>query len=168
MLLDVSPRVVVAATRALVKAGAGVEVAAVAWASEQVASRRAAWRIQRAARGWDRVAADLRAAGDPDPGLAENGVVGVSDWLRVSAASTWRLPSAAQRASMTGLLSRSGVTEDVRRQVAFHAGLSSGPPAPAPGREPGTVESPEQTIRSGRIRAFRRLADRFVRGRRLH
>jgi hypothetical protein len=161
MLLDTSPRVVVAAARALVKAGAGVEVAEAAWASEQVASRRAAWRIQRAARGWDRAEADLRAAGDQDAGLAENGAVGVNDWLRVGAAGTWRLPSPAQRASLTAFLSSSGVTEGVRQQVAFHAGLGAGPPPHALGSEAGPVENAHGSSRRSWIRALRTWTDRL-------
>ena len=133
LLMDPSPRVTAAAARALVRVGAGADVTAVARASDQVASRKAAWRVHRAAGGWDRVEADLRAAGDRDLALAENGRAGVKNWLQVSAATTWRQPTPAQHATMTRLLTQCGASEEVGRHVAFHAGLPwSAPTPPAP------------------------------------
>ncbi len=59
-------------------------------------SRRAGWRLARAAGHWDRVAADLRATTGLGPGLASLGVSGVRNWLETSAAATWAVLSNEQ------------------------------------------------------------------------
>ena len=158
LLVDPSPRVSASASRALVRVGAGAEVAAIAWGSEQVASRKAAWRVHRAAGGWERVKADLRAASDPDLVLAGNGRTGLQDWLQVSAATTWRQPTPAQQASMTSLLVTSGASEGVSLQLAFHAGLTWSEPTPSsacPADEPDPPPPARWWQRLGRRRVAR-------------
>lgn len=70
MLLDPSPRVTSVVARVLGRAGVSAVDAEFAWTSDQVWSRRAAWRLSRSTGSWSRVAADLRAACDSDPDLA--------------------------------------------------------------------------------------------------
>lgn len=123
LLLDPSPRVATAAGRALARAGAAPVVAADAWASEQVWSRRAAWQVQRAAGSWHRLEADLRASNDDDVALAGPGRAEVLNWLERTAASTWSPPPPAHQQLIGDLLATSSFDATARRQVAFHAGL---------------------------------------------
>lgn len=138
MLLDPSPRVVSVAARALGQAGSAAtrDAERAAWASAQPWSRRAAWRIGRTRGGWDRVEADLRAAGDPD--LSEVGRSSLREWLRTSAATTWHRPQGARAERLAALLTNARLDEDTTRLVAFHAGLpradaqaTPNPPRPA-------------------------------------
>ena len=123
VLLDPGARVSAAAARGLARLGVPASTAAVAWASTQPTSRRAAWRLSREAGGWHRMEADLRAAADPDPHLASLGRAGLRNWLEVSAATTWgRLPD-EQRARIAERLPFSGLDDDRQRMVAFHAGI---------------------------------------------
>lgn len=123
ILLDPSPRVSSTAARALAKLGVPPSAAAAAWASPQPAGRRAAWRLSRESGGWHRVEADIRAASDIDTHLATLGHAGISNWLAVSAATTWdRLPD-EQRTRIAELLQAVDVGDDQRRVVAFHAGI---------------------------------------------
>lgn len=123
LLLDPSPRVAGAASRALARTGAGRALATAAWTSEQPWSRQAAWRLERAAGGWGRVEADLRAADDDDEHLSAHGHAGVHNWLAHSAATTWQRPTPGQWERLGLLLDRGALPVALRRQVAFHAGL---------------------------------------------
>jgi HEAT repeat protein len=127
VLLDSSARVSTAASRGLAKMNAPQSTANAAWASTQPGSRRAAWRLSREAGGWHRVEADLRAAGDPDPHLSSLGLDGIRNWLDVSAATTWNPLPEEQRARLAALLPASGLDEDRKRMVAFHAGIKLSP-----------------------------------------
>lgn len=141
VLLDPSPRVSSAAARALIRVRAPLSVAEPAWASTQPWSRRAAWRVARESGSWDRLEADLRALNDDDAHQAAAGLHGVRDWLMTRAATTWAVPSDAQRDRIEALLARDAVGDTVRRSVGFHAGIKAAPapeppasePAPAPG-----------------------------------
>lgn len=124
MLLDASPGPVAAAGRALVALGAGADAAAAAWRSDQVWSRRAAWRLCRAAGGWDRVVWDLEAAADPDPELSKLGQFGVRNWLLYSAATTWGVVAPARAERIKSLLKVAPLPEHVLREVAFAANVS--------------------------------------------
>jgi HEAT repeat protein len=127
VLLDPSPRVSSASARALARLTVPPAVAETAWESPQPWSRRAAWRINRAAGGWDRVEADLRAAADPDPLLASLGLAGVRNWLQTSAATLWIRPDDGQRERIQELLGGSHLAGDMHRNVAFHAGIELPP-----------------------------------------
>ena len=98
LLLDPSARVSTAGSRALVRLAAPPSVAHAAWGSHHPSSRRAAWRVVRAAGGWHRVEADLRAAADPDRRVAALGRDGLTNWLEVAAA--YRLEPRAGRAAV--------------------------------------------------------------------
>jgi hypothetical protein len=125
MLLDDSPQVATAAADALTSAPARTvaSVLNAAWRSDQVWSRRAAWRLQRNRGRWDRVEADLRAATDDDETLASLGRAGLSNWLTYNAATTWARPSAEQAARVAELLDLQRVAEETTRLVAFHAAI---------------------------------------------
>lgn len=142
LLLDPSPRVAAAAAKALIRAGAPPGIAAQAWTSDQPWSRRAGWRLQRAAGSWQRIEADLRASTDPDKALADLGRVGVLNWLEYSAATTWSRPNVAQQALIEDLLTDSSFPAATRRELAFHAGLAYHP-VPAPGT---SEPAPAQTL----------------------
>lgn len=125
LLLDPSPQVAVAAARGLVRVGAPREVTDAAWASAQPWSRRAAWRLGRERGSWGRVEADLRAATDTDPVLADAGVAGIRTWLRHGAATTWAVLPDEQRERIADLLEHAPLAPAVRREVAFHAGVGT-------------------------------------------
>ncbi|MBT9254450.1 hypothetical protein KMZ32_01920 [Phycicoccus sp. MAQZ13P-2] len=127
-LLDPSPKVATSAARLLARTHPGSALAREAWSSSQAGSRRAARRLQRAAGGWDRVLADVRAATDPDRGIAAVGIAGVASWLTRDAANTWQPMTSAQRSELSELLTRATLPEQTRRVVAFHAGISPVPP----------------------------------------
>lgn len=131
LLLDSSARVSTSAATGLGRLGVAKSVADLAWSSEQPWTRRAAWRLTRAAGGWDRVEADLRAAGDDNETLAGLGRFGVSNWVQVGAATTWQRLSDDQRQHIHGLLDGSSLSDDQKRMVAFCAGIKQ-PPRPAP------------------------------------
>ncbi len=124
-LIDPSARVSAAASRALVRLRVPPSAAGQAWASGQPSSRRAGWRLARAAGGWHRVEADLRAASDPDPQLAALGRSGVENWLDVSAATTWEPLQEDQRARIASWLEQSDLRRDQQRVLAFHAGINA-------------------------------------------
>jgi hypothetical protein len=105
-------------------AGAPPGWTALAWASPRPGNRRAAWRLERGAGGWDRVEADLRAAGDPDPGLAAAGQDGIRTWLVHSAATTWDVLSPARRERIRDLVEAWDAPGWQRDAVAFHAGIT--------------------------------------------
>lgn len=139
LLDDPSGRVSSAAATVLGRAGAPASVAAQAWRSPLPTARRAAWRLARSSGGWTRVAADLRAATDPDPNLSALGRDGVRRWLRDGAATTWGRPDPDDAPSMADWLSTAGLTDAEAGHVAFHAGLPFDrrpltvvPPGPAP------------------------------------
>jgi len=140
LLLDSSPQVATAAAQALAAISPAATLAAeeVAWASPQPWSRRAAWRLGRARGGWTRVEADLRAAADADPALAQLGRTSLLNWLTTSAATTWQRPAAVQIDRLATLLPAAGLDADTARLVAFHAGLPWQPDQAAEpsGREP--------------------------------
>lgn len=123
-LVDPSARISSVAARALARAGAAPEVAANAWASDLVSSRRAAWRLTRVSGGWNRVEADLRASCDRDASLAGLGRAGVRNWLETAAATTWEPLSDVQRERMAALLPLSGLDERRSALLAFHAGIA--------------------------------------------
>lgn len=133
LLLDSSARVSTSAANGLGRLGVPKPVADTAWASEQPWSRRAAWRLTRAAGGWDRVEADLRASRDDDQGLAGLGRSGVNNWVQVGAATTWQRLSEEQRGRIHDLLDGSSLSDDEKRMVAFCAGIKlSERPRPVP------------------------------------
>jgi hypothetical protein len=142
LLLDSSPRVATAAAEAfaMVSPAATFDAEELAWASAQPWSRRAGWRLGHARGGWARVEADLRAATDPDPVLAEAGRTSLLNWLTTSAATTWQRPHALQMDRLAALLPAAGLGEDTSRLVAFHAGLPRQPDRAAqPDGEPPTA-----------------------------
>jgi HEAT repeat protein len=155
VLVDPSARVSAAAARALSRLGVPPSVAEPAWASGQPSSRRAAWRLARAAGGWHRVEADLRAAADTDPQLSALGRTGLDNWLDVSAATTWeRLPD-DQRARIASWLDNAGLGRDQQRMLAFHAGIK----LPRDEREPRRDEDapdPPPAKRGRWLRLLRR------------
>ena len=140
LILDSSPQVATAAAQALAAVGPAATSAAeeVAWASPQSWSRRAAWRLGHAHGGWARVEADLRAAAEADPDLAELGRTSLLNWLTTSAATTWQRPAAVQIERLAALLPAAGLDADTARLVAFHAALPWQPDhaTEQPGREP--------------------------------
>ena len=151
LLLDPAPRVSAAAARAVGRAGAGASDAEPAWVSSLPASRRAGWRLSRAAGAWDRVDADVRAASDPDPVLAGLGRAGLRNWLKAGAATTWGRPSNATAERLQAWLPGAGLSEDEQRQVRFHAGL----PAPAGASRPEDDDPDAPRLRRG-LRLLRR------------
>lgn len=135
LLYDASPRVCATAARVLAKTGA-TDAAAAAWASDQVWTRRAAWRLARSGGGWSRVEADLTAASDEDSALAGLGDSSVRNWLATQAATTWGQLSIARRKQLADLLEAWPADEHYKRLVAFHAGIRSPRPTPPPEHEP--------------------------------
>ncbi|MCC2315179.1 hypothetical protein [Cellulomonas xiejunii] len=131
LLLDPSPAVSTAVGALLARRGLPLRHAAPPWASDDPAHRRTAWRLTRAHGGWHRVEADVRAATDPDPHLAELGRTGVASWLQHSAATTWGAPGAEQQARLVALLPSAGLSSGQARAVCFHAGLPLDPPPAA-------------------------------------
>lgn len=140
MLLDPGARVSSTAARELARLGAPSATAEPAWGSGQPWSRRAGWRLSRAAGGWHRVEADLRAAADPDVELSAVGHFGINNWLEVGAARTWAPLSESQRTRIASLLVEADLSAPVRRLVAFHAGIHL--PAEEDSSPPKTEESP--------------------------
>ena len=155
MLLDSSPRVCATAARELARLGAPPSTAEAAWASGQPSSRRVAWRVARAAGGWHRVEADLRAAVDPDPVTSAAGHTGIRNWLAVGAATTWQPLPDSQRERLEALLSGSDFSRETRRLMAFHLGLE--PPAEEQTTRPTQDLSATATTRARRwLRLFGR------------
>ncbi|WP_203338141.1 hypothetical protein [Nocardioides limicola] len=152
VLLDVSPRVSAAAARSLARLGAPPSLANEAWASERPANRRAAWRLTRASGGWHRVEADLRAAGDPDTHLSSLGQAGISNWLAVSAATTWDRLSDEQHTRIADALEAADLNAEQVRIVAFHAGIKRRANAP----EGTATSAPRAPARRRWLRAIRR------------
>ena len=137
LLHDPAPKVSAAAARALARTGAGTAEAAPAWESALVTTRRAAWRLSRAAGTWERVDADVRAAADPDPQLAGLGLAGLRNWLHAGAATTWGRPRPETADRLLRLLPLTGLTLDEQRLVAFHSGLGLPTSARGGGRDAG-------------------------------
>lgn len=123
MLLDPSTRVCASAARVLARAGAPSAVADEAWKSPQQGSRRAAWFLTRSTGGWNSVESDLRLATDVDPELAGLGRTQVSNWLATRAATTWQPLRGNQRARIAALLDGWEASIDLKRTLAFHAGI---------------------------------------------
>lgn len=123
LLLDPSARVAAAAARVLARAAAPSRLAAEAWESPRPGNRRAAWYLTRSAGGWDAVESDLRLAADPDPALAGLGRTQVSNWLTTRAATTWQPLSDSQRARIATLLEAWDASTELKRTLAFHAGI---------------------------------------------
>lgn len=146
-LEDPSGRVSGAAATILARAGAPACITTQAWQSPLPTARRAAWRVARSVGGWTRVAADLRAATDPDTNLSGLGRDGVRGWLRDGAATTWGRPDRQDAQSMANWLSAAGLYDTEAEQVAFHAGLpfrpraTSNPPPDRPIRPPRRREA---------------------------
>ena len=130
MLLDPSTRVSASAARVLARAGAPSSAADDAWESPQAGSRRAAWFLTRASGAWNAVESDLRLATDVDPELAGLGRTQVSNWLTTRAATTWQPLAENQRARIAALLAVWDASLDLKRTLAFHAGIR-----PLPGEE---------------------------------
>lgn len=151
VLLDSSPRVSATAARALARLRTPAAAADVAWASAQPWSRRAAWRLSRATGGWDRVEADLRAAGDTDPALASLGLTGIGNWLDTSAATTWDVLPDPQRARLRQLLETGALDDATCRMVAFHARI------PRPEAPRAAVEDDATASATGPARRWLRL-----------
>lgn len=147
LLEDPAPRVSAAVARALSTAGASAADAESAWASAQPATRRAAWRLSRAAGRWERVDADVRAASDPDPVLAGLGRAGLRSWLHAGAATTWGRPAPEAAQRLQAALQGAGLTDAEQRQVLFHAGL----PVPASARAPDEDRGPAPPRRGLRL-----------------
>lgn len=164
LLDDPSGRVSAAAATVLARAGAAPSFSAEAWESSRPTARRAAWRVVRAAGGWARVAADLRAASDPDAHLAGLGRDGLRSWLLHGAASTWGRPDAEQARAMAEHLSASGLSPTDAELVAFHAGLPFAPVAFTSAAAPGEThpDGPSPGVASPRRerRGFWRLFGR--------
>ena len=138
VLLDTSARVSATAARALARLSVPASAAETAWRSAEPSTRRAAWWLSRASGGWHRVEADLRAAADLDEHLASLGRAGVTNWLIVSAATTWdRLPE-EQMARIAELLRAATLDDNRRSMVEFHAGIK--PPAPEAGPDKAVAE----------------------------
>lgn len=154
-LTDTSGRVAGAVATVLVRAGAPASVATPAWRSPRLTARRAAWRVARAAGGWTRVAADLRAATDPDPTLSELGRDGVRGWLRDGAATTWGRPDPQDARTMTAQLPAAGLSDAEAERVAFHAGISGARTTVAVGPGSDRPDEPPSEPR-GRRRWFGR------------
>lgn len=133
MLLDPSTRVSAAASRVLARAGGPSSIADEAWESGQPGSRRAAWFLTRSRGGWDAVESDLRLANDADPELAGLGRTQLSNWLATRAATTWQPLPDSQRARIGELLDAWDGSVDLKRTVAFHAGIR---PLPGETRQP--------------------------------
>lgn len=154
MLLDPSARVCSTAARELARLDAPSATAEPAWRSGQAWSRRAGWRLSRAAGGWHRVEADLRAAADPDLALSTLGHAGIRDWLEVGAARTWAPLSKTQRTRIASLLVQANLSGPAQHLVAFHAGIDL-PAEEDPPRS--TEESPESSAdrRRGWLRLLR-------------
>lgn len=135
MLTDPSARVSATVARVLARAGAPEAVAADAWASSSSGSRRAAWHLTRSTGGWNAVEADLRLATDADTALAGLGRTQVSNWLTTRAATTWQPLSDSQRARIAELLGAWDASTDLKRTLAFHAGIRPLPERDAPTSE---------------------------------
>jgi HEAT repeat protein len=123
MLTDPSGRVAASAARVLARVGASAAIADDAWASLLPGSRRAAWFITRSTGGWNAVEADLRLAADADVELAGLGRTQVSNWLTTRAATTWQPLAESQRSRIAGLLDSWDASIDLKRTLAFHAGI---------------------------------------------
>lgn len=123
LLTDPSSRVSVSAARVLARAGAPAAVAAEVWASSLTGSRRAAWYLTRSTGGWNAVESDLRLANDPDAELAGLGRTQVSNWLTTRAATTWQPLPENQRSRIAALLEEWDASKDLKRNLAFHAGI---------------------------------------------
>lgn len=130
LLTDQSSRVSASAARVLARAGASSTVAAEAWRSSLPGSRRAAWYLTRSTGGWDAVESDLRLSTDPDAELAGLGRTQVSNWLSTRAATTWQPLPESQRSRIATLLKAWDASKDLKRTLAFHAGIR-----PLPGEE---------------------------------
>lgn len=130
MLTDQSSRVSASAARVLARAGVPSAVAAEAWASSLPGSRRAAWYLTRSTGGWNALESDLRLASDPDAELAGLGRTQVSNWLATRAATTWQPLPESQRSRIATLLEAWDASIDLKRTLAFHAGIR-----PLPGEE---------------------------------
>lgn len=130
LLTDPSSRVSTAAARVLARAGASAAVADEAWSSHLPSSRRAAWYLTRSSGGWDAVESDLRLATDPDTELAGLGRAQVNNWLTTRAATTWQPLPDGQRSRIAALIDTWDVSTDLKRNLAFHAGIR-----PLPGEE---------------------------------
>lgn len=123
MLTDQSSRVSASAARVLARAGAPSAVATEAWVSDLPGSRRAAWYLTRSTGGWNAVESDLRLATDPDAELAGLGRTQVSNWLTTRAAITWQPLPESQRSRIATLLEAWDASIDLKRTLAFHAGI---------------------------------------------
>jgi hypothetical protein len=156
MLLDPSARVSSTAARELARVGAPSATAESAWGSGQPWSRRAGWRLSRAAGGWHRVEADLRAAADPDVALSAVGHFGIRNWLEVGAARTWASLSENHRTRIASLLVEADLSGPARRLVAFHAGID------LPAEEQESPQQAEESPKSSDGRRWGWL--RLIRG----
>ncbi|WP_418062182.1 HEAT repeat domain-containing protein [Pimelobacter simplex] len=141
MLTDSSGRVSATVARVLARAGAPETAAAEAWASPMAGSRRAAWYLTRSAGGWNAVEADLRLATDADADLAGLGRAQVSNWLTTRAATTWQPLPVRQRARIADLIAAWDAPADLKRTLAFHAGIRL-----RPGADSGATEEPARVI----------------------
>lgn len=137
-LLDPSPRVAAAAARALARVWAHPRTVDDAWASPQPWSRRAAWTVCRAAGGWHRIEADLRAALDPDPGVAARGRGDVTAWLAAYGTGIYEGLEPDQRERLAVLL-RDAVHVPGCRRVATVAGIDMAADPPAVGTAAGPL-----------------------------
>ena len=139
MLLDPSTRVSASAARVLARAGAPSSAADDAWDSPRPGSRRAAWFLARATGGWNAVESDLRLATDADPELAGLGRSHVSNWLTTRAATTWQPLPEHQKVRIAALLDAWDASIDLKRTLAFHAGVRPLPGETRPPTQHGDV-----------------------------
>ena len=146
VLLDASPRVSAHAARSLARLDAPPSVADEAWASERQGVRRAAWRVTRASGGWDRVQADLRLAGDPDPRLSSLGRAAISGWLNDGAATVWAPPREAQRTRIRDLLDAAGLSAEQSQLVAFHAAIERRARVPDPSSHLRSIDTTARVL----------------------
>ncbi|MEN4474701.1 HEAT repeat domain-containing protein [Mycolicibacterium cosmeticum] len=150
-LRDDSTRVCLAAARGLQRLNAPASAAEDAWSSPHYASRRAAWRFARTTSGWNRVEADLRAAGDSDDRLAADAKAGLDHWVRFRAATTWAVLSGEQKDRIAHYLAELDLDPYLRRHLEFHAGVE-----PFAEPQPLSIVDPEwvHTLPSKRPRWF--------------
>ncbi len=154
-ITDTSPKVVRAAADALSRAtniryGDVVDAAS----SSQPWTRRAAWRIRHDLGPWDRVLSDLELQADLEPDLERLAKSDLHEWLNRDAPTAYVPPTKAQRSAIKAAIEGVHIDDALRRQIAFHAGVS--PPA--------VVKSPRAPGPTRRIRLYRlRRALRLIR-----
>ncbi|GAA5122471.1 hypothetical protein [Haloechinothrix salitolerans] len=124
LLHDSSPKVTRAAAHALhhVPSVRYADLADAA-SSPQPWTRQAAWTVRRALGSWERVHSNLELITSADSDLANAARVDILAWLDHGAARTWTEPTQQQRAVIAAAVQSDILDNDIRRRLAFHAGL---------------------------------------------